>query len=759
MKKRTFLFSGLGLAGALMVGWSVMPARARLNGKNPLPPIAGQLALNGWARVAADDTVTVIMGKSEMGQGVHTALAMMLAEELDCDWQKVRIEHSPIDPIYNNIASMVDGLPFHPDDHGAVKRSAQWMVGKLMREFGVMMTGGSASVKDLWSPMRDAGAMARASLLNAGAKRLGVDAAQCTVENGVISAGSKRINFGELVAAVNKEGASLTPASSWTLKDPTKYKLLGKPQSRIDSVAKTDGSAKFGIDSQPPGCLFAAVTMSPTLGGSVRKCDSSKSESMPGVKKVLTLAGTHGASGAVAIIADQYWRARKALAALVIEWDTGPAAALSSADIDSQFTKALDSGKEFDFFKQGDADKQLTAAARKIEAVYRAPYLAHAPMEPMNCTVHLRDGKAQVWVSTQVAGPARDAVAKVLNLASENVQVHVQYLGGGFGRRLDVDFIAQAALIARESGGAPVQTIWSREEDMRHDFYRPAAVSRFRAGFDATDKLQGWVNVSAGQAIQPQYLPRALGWPAAGPDKTTSEGSFDQPYEFEHARIGHVTLELPIPVGFWRAVGHSHQAFFKESFVDEAANEAKMDPVAFRASLLLKHPRHLAVLKLAAEKSGWGQALAPAADGAKKARGIALHESFGTIVAEVLEVSIDKEKNIRVHRVVCALDCGFAVNPNIIRQQIESAVIFGLSAALYGEITLDKGQVQQSNYHDYAMLRFNEAPVIETHIIASQSHPEGIGEPGLPPVAPALANALFALNGQRLRSLPLKLPA
>ena len=253
MKKRTFLFSGLGLAGALMVGWSVMPARARLNGKNPLPPIAGQLALNGWARVAADDTVTVIMGKSEMGQGVHTALAMMLAEELDCDWQKVRIEHSPIDPIYNNIASMVDGLPFHPDDHGAVKRSAQWMVGKLMREFGVMMTGGSASVKDLWSPMRDAGAMARASLLNAGAKRLGVDAAQCTVENGVISAGSKRINFGELVAAVNKEGASLTPASSWTLKDPTKYKLLGKPQSRIDSVAKTDGSAKFGIDSQPPG--------------------------------------------------------------------------------------------------------------------------------------------------------------------------------------------------------------------------------------------------------------------------------------------------------------------------------------------------------------------------------------------------------------------------------------------------------------------------------------------------------------------------
>ncbi len=535
--------------------------------------------------------------------------------------------------------------------------------------------------------------------------------------------------------------------------------MLGKPQARIDSIAKTDGSAIFGIDVQPVGTLYAAVTMCPTLGGSVRKCDSSKAQAMPGVKKVVTLAGTHGGTGAVAIIADQYWRARKALAELTIDWDSGPAAKLSSADIEKQFVQALDSGKEHNFYSIGDADKQLAGAARKIEAVYRAPYLAHAPMEPMNCTVKTRDGKAQVWVSTQVAGASRDAVAKVLGIAGENVQLNIQYLGGGFGRRLDVDYVAQAALIAKEAGGAPVQTIWSREEDMRHDFYRPAAVSRFRAGLDASGKLQGWVNVSSGQAIQPQYLPRALGFPTAGPDKTTSEGSFDQAYEFEHARIGHVTVDLPIPVGFWRAVGHSHQAFFKESFVDEVAHEAKIDPVVFRASLLARHPRHLAVLKLAAEKAGWGQPLAAAADGAKKARGIALHESFGTIVAEVVEVSIGPEKNIRVHRVVCALDCGFAVNPNIIRQQIESAVIFGLSAALYGEITLEKGQVQQSNYHDYAMLRFNEAPDIETHIISSQAHPEGIGEPGLPPVAPALANALFALNGKRLRSLPLKLSA
>ena len=512
MKKRTFLLSGLGLAGALLVGWSVLPARSRLNGKQPLPPLAGQMALNGWVRIAPDDTVTVILAKSEMGQGVHTSLAMLLAEELDCDWSKIRIEHSPVDHIYNNISAMVDGLPFHPDDNGVAKRTAQWMVGKLMREFGVMMTGGSASIKDLWGPMRDAGAMARATLVNAAATRLGVEASQCTVQNSVISAAGKSISYGALVAGLNKEAGSLAPASSWTLKDPKQFKLLGKPQARIDSQAKTDGSAIFGIDVQPAGALYAAVTMSPTLGGSVRSCDSSKAQTMPGVKKVVTLVGTHGGSGAVAVIADQYWRARKALAALAIEWDAGPAVSISSEQIDQQFITALDSGKEHNFFSRGDADKQFAGASRKIEAVYRAPYLAHAPMEPMNCTVQIRDGKAQVWVSTQVAGAARDAVAKVLGIAGEQVQVNIQYLGGGFGRRLDVDFVAQAALIAKEAGGAPVQTIWSREEDMRHDFYRPAAVSRFRAGFDANGKVVGWINVSAGQAIQPQYLPRALGF-------------------------------------------------------------------------------------------------------------------------------------------------------------------------------------------------------------------------------------------------------
>lgn len=758
MKKRTFLLSGLGLAGALVVGWGFMPARSRLHGARPLPTAEGQIALNGWVKLGADDAVTVIMGRSEMGQGAHTTLVSLLCEELDCDPARVRIEHSPVDHIYNNIAAMVAGLPFHPDDQGVVKRGAQWMVGKLMREVGVMMTGGSATVKDLWLPMRDAGAMARATLVNAAARRLGVEPGQCTVAQGVVTGGGRSVRFGELVADAAK-GGGLAPASSWTLKAPAQFRLLGKPQKRFEAAGKLDGSARFGLDVQPPGCLYAAVVMSPVIGGTVRAFDASRAQDLPGVKKIASFPALHGGSGGVAVIADQYWRARKALAALVIEWEPGAAAGASSPDLFAQMTQALDSGREFNFHEKGEADERLAGAASRIEAVYRAPYLAHAPMEPMNCTVQFKDGRADVWVSTQVPGMARDAVCGQLGLSKDQVSVHVQMLGGGFGRRLDVDFIAQAAFIARQVPGLPVQTIWSREEDMRHDFYRPAAVSRFRAGFDGAGKLLSWVNVSASQAIQPQYLPRAMGWPAAGPDKTTSEGSFDQAYEFDHVRIGHVAMELPVPVGFWRAVGHSHQAFFKESFIDEAAAHAKADPVAFRSALLARHPRHLAVLRLAAEKAGWGQPLAPAPDGAKTARGIALHESFGSIVAEVVEASLSKENAIRVHRVVCAVDCGFAVNPNIIAQQMESAVIFGLSAALFGDITFDKGQVTQGNYHDYAMLRMDQTPFIETHIVASDRHPEGIGEPGLPPVAPALANALFALTGQRLRELPLRLAA
>jgi len=496
--------------------------------------------------------------------------------------------------------------------------------------------------------------------------------------------------------------------------------------------------------------------MCPTLGGKVARFDCAAAARLTGVKKVLAFGGHNGGTGGVAVIADTPFHAMRALKQLTVEWDHGAAANVSSEDIYRELAQTLDKESGFAYFSRGDVDAALKSAAKTITAEYRAPYLAHAVLEPINCTVQFKDGQATVWASTQVPGVARSAVAKVLGIDVDMVDVQVQLLGGGFGRRLEADFIAQAAAIARDAGGVPVQTLWSREQDMTHDFYRPACVSRFKAGFDAAGKLVAWHNTSAGQAILPKVLERSFGLPGAGPDKTTSEGAYDQPYEWPNARIGHQIVDLLVPVGFWRAVGHSHQAFFKECFIDEAATAAGQDPVAFRAALLTRHPRHLKVLQRAAELSGWGQPLAAAVDGSKRARGVALHQSFGSVVAQVAEVSLTPEKRIRLHRVVCVIDCGLPVNPNLVKQQMESGIVFGLSAALYGDISITKGQVQQSNYHDYQVLRINECPLIETDIIASREQPEGVGEPGTPPIAPAVANAVFALTGQRLRALPLK---
>lgn len=753
MKRRTFLLGAAGAAGALVVGWSLLPPRQRLTTAQPLAVREAQVGLNGWVKLAADNSVTVMMSKSEMGQGVYTGLAMLLAEELDADPAQVRIEQSPIDGIYNNLASVVDGLPFHPDDDSAIKRVAGWMTAKTMREIGVMMTGGSSSIKDLWLPMREAGASARAMLIGAAAGEWKLPAGECRAEAGRVSHPSGRsASFGELAALAARQPLP----GKVTLKDPARFKLIGQPLRRIEAASKLDGTARFGMDVLPPGMLYASVTMCPTLGGKVARFDGAAAAKSPGVKKVIAVAGYNGGAGGVAVIADTPFHAMRALEQVGVEWDHGALAGVSSEDVYRRLAQTLDQATGFAYYRHGDVDAALAAAAKTITAEYRAPYLAHAAMEPMNCTVQFKDGAATVWASSQVPGVARSQTAKVLGIAPEKVDVQVQLLGGGFGRRLESDFVSQAAAVAREAGGAPVQTIWSREQDMRHDFYRPACVSRFRAGFDAAGNLTAWHNTSAGQAIVPQVLQRSFGLPGAGPDKTAAEGAFDQPYEWPNARIGHEIVDLPVPVGFWRSVGHSHQAFFKESFIDEAAAAAGKDPLAFRAALLARHPRHLRVLERAAELAGWGRALAPA-DGAKRARGIALHQSFGSIVAQVAEVSVTPDKRIRVHRVVCVIDCGFPVNPNLIRQQMESGIVFGLSAALYEEIGIVKGQVQQGNYHDFPVLRIDECPLIETDIIASREHPEGVGEPGTPPIAPAVANAVFALTGQRLRALPLKL--
>jgi isoquinoline 1-oxidoreductase beta subunit len=754
-RRRTFILGTLAAGSALVVGWGFMPPRQRLTGSQPLPLQAGQSAFNGWLKMGADGSVVVQTPKSEMGQGVHTALAMVLADELDADWATVRVEHPPLDAIYNNQATVVDGLPFHPDSTSVVKQLAGWMTAKSMREFGLQMTGGSSSLKDLWLPMREAGASARAMLVAAAAAQWGVKAEECMVKAGVVSHPlGKKAAFGELVAAAAQQPLPKSVA----LKKPEQFTFIGMPMPRIEAAAKGEGRAAFGLDVLLPGMLYATVKMCPTLGGSVASFDAAAALKRPGVKKVVQVAGHHGGTPGVAVVADTPWQALKALAEVQVTWNEAVGAAeVSSPAVMDKLAKVLDRDEGIAYFEEGRVDDAFHSAARTVKAEYRAPWLAHTPLEPINCTVQFSAGKATVWAPTQVPGLARRAAAKALGLASEAVDVNVQFLGGGFGRRLDVDFVGQAAEIAKHLPGVPVQTFWSRAEDTQHDFYRPACVSRWEAAVDAQGRLTGVRNVSAGQAVVPAVVSRLFGVYGGPLDKTASEGAFDQPYEWPSARIAHANVELPVPVGFWRSVGHSHQAFFKESFVDECAAALGQDPVAFRLSLLKRHPRHAAVLKLAADKAGWGTPLAPAADGAKKARGVALHQSFGSIVAQVIEASVAADKTIRVHRVVAAVDCGTPVNPNHIAQQMDSAVVYGLSAALYGEITLSQGKVQQSNFHDYPALRMDACPVIETHIVPSAEHPEGMGEPGTPPVAPALASALFALTGQRIRSLPLKL--
>lgn len=752
--RRKFILGTLGITGALVIGWGLMPPRQRLTTAQPLPTDEGEVAFNGWVKIARDGTVTVTLAKSEMGQGVVTSLCMLLAEELDADWSRVRWQPSPIDRIYNNIASVVDGLPVHPDTDNLAVDAVKWLTAKTMREIGVMMTGGSSSVKDLWWPMRRAGAAAREMLVAAAAAQWGIASADCQTENGeVIAPDGRRLGYGALAAAAAQQPLPRDPP----LKAPERFKRIGQPTRRLDTPGKIDGSARFGIDALPQGLLYASVRLCPTLGGRAQRHDDAPARALRGVKAVAAVEPLRGGTGGVAVIADHPWRAKQAADRLDVTWDHGALADFSSAPAMQRLADATRNERGFAFFETGEVDTALAGAAKRIEAEYRAPWLAHAAMEPINCTVLFEGNKATVWVSTQVPGLARAAAAEALDLPDEAVTVHVLMLGGGFGRRLEVDFIAQAAAIAKAVPGQPVQTMWSREQDTRHDLYRPACVAHFQAGFDTGQRLVAWKNTSAGQAIVPQVLKRAFGLPGGGPDKTTSEGAFDQAYEWPAARIAHVHVDLPLQVGFWRSVGHSHQAFFKEGFIDECAHAAGVDPLAFRESLLRQHPKQLAVLQAAAKASGWGTPSPPAPDGARTARGIALHDSFGSSVAQVAEVSLGPDKAIRVHRVWCAIDCGFAVNPAGIRQQLEGGVVFGLSAALHGGVDIVDGQVQQSNFHDQPILRLNESPRVECVILPGNGHPEGVGEPGVPPIAPAVANALFALTGQRLRSLPLKL--
>lgn len=749
MKRRTLILGALGAGGALIVGWSLLPPRSRL-GAVFAPGGDAPVQLNGWVKVYADGTVGVMVPRAEMGQGVFTALPMLVAEEMDLPLARVRVEPAPIDAIYGNIAMLAGSLPFHPDfEESRTARAARWIVSKIGRELGLQVTGGSSSVRDAWLPMRQAGAVARALLFAAAARRWNVPVEQCRMMNGeVVHADGRKLGLGELA----QDAARQTPPSTIGLRPVSQFKLLGTAAPRLDVPAKVDGSAQFGIDVRAPGLLYAAVKLCPVLGGSIGSINSDAVRARPGVLRVSAFAGGAGAAPGVAVVARDSWTAAEAVKNLDVRWNEGPHAALDGAALMTAMRTGLKSFDGFSFHSRGDGAEALKRAAVTLDAEYSAPWLAHATLEPMNCTAQFTaDGRLRIWAPTQVASIARHVAARITGLEAERVEVNVTLLGGGFGRRLETDFIAVAVQVARDVAPAPVQVLWPREEDFTHDMYRPAAVARMKAGLDAAGKPLVWVTHSVSDAITPQYTARAYpAFAADSPDKTTAEGLFDQPYEFAHRASAHRVFKTPVPVGYWRAVGHSHNAFFTESFIDELAATAKRDPFEFRRNLLQNHPRHRAVLQLAAEKAGWGTSLPTG-----RARGIALHESFGSIVAQVAEVSI-ADKTPRVHRVVCAIDCGAVVNPNIVAQQMESGIVFGLTAALFGEITIERGRVMQTSFADYPMLLLRDSPVIETHIVPSEHAPGGVGEPGLPPIAPAVGNALFALTGQRLRDLPLR---
>jgi isoquinoline 1-oxidoreductase beta subunit len=753
MKRRTWILSALGATGALVVGWGVMPARSRLGDASLMLPTEGDVALNGWIKIAGDGGVVLAMHRSEMGQGVHTALAMLIAEELDVPLERVRLEQAGADAIYGNVAMFVGSLPFHPLDAEEGKktvtvRTGEWLVGKIARELGINATGGSSSIADAWQPLRQAAATARASLLQSAAAQWAVPTAELKVAAGVVShASGKSGHYGEFA----KNAAGLTP-SNVTLKARAQWTLIGKPALRSDVPSKTNGTARFGIDVRQPGMLFASVRQAPMLGGTVQSIDSKAALAMPGVQKLVNLPPVAGSTEGFAIVGKTTWHTKQAAQAVQVQWAQRAAGALDTQKIDAELVAKLKTENGFTFFDRGSVDKAEASATRTIEAEYHSPYLAHATMEPMNCTAQVKDGKVEVWAPTQVPGMARAVAAKVAGVAVEQVTVHVTLLGGGFGRRLEVDFVAQAVQVALQCDGQPVQLIWSREEDTTHDFYRPMHVAHLRAAIGALGAVESLRIKSAGDTITPRWMERglpALAGPVDMPDKTASEGLFDLPYGFANQHMSHVATRMGVPVGFWRSVGHSHNAFFSESFIDELAAETQQDPVAFRTALLADAPRYLAVLKLAADKAQWGSALP-----AGHARGVALHESFGSIVAEVVEVSL-QDGVPRVHKVVCAIDCGTVVNPNTVAQQMESGVIFALTAALYGKIDIKDGEVQQSNFPTYPMVMLAAAPVVETYIVPSDRAPAGVGEPAVPPLAPAVANALFTLTGQRKRSLPL----
>jgi isoquinoline 1-oxidoreductase subunit beta len=750
-RRRLLIAAGL-VGGAFVVGgYFFYRPRDRLRLPAGAAAPKGESWLTGWLRIGADGSVTIAVPRQEMGQGITTALPMLAAEELDCDPARLRFEQAPVDSLYANATMIADGVPFRPDDHGWLARLARHSQYKLGELLGVQATGGSTSVRDGWEVMRQAGAAARQMLVGAAAARWGVAAAECRTERGVVHYSNRSLRYAELVEEAARQPIPGRPA----LKHPARYRVIGTAMARLDVPAKTDGSALFGIDTRVPGLRYAALAQCPVFGGSLQRVDSAKAKAMPGVLAVIELEATSTSAAAVAVVADSWWRAKNALDALEISWNEGTHAKLDSAAQHAAYARLLEEGEARAYESVGNPLVELAAERQVVQARYAAPYLAHATMEPINCTALVKDGRCAIWVGNQSPTLVKWLAAGPAGVDRDKVEVNTPYLGGGFGRRSEMDVVVQAAAIARRMAGTPVQLLWSREQDIQHDLYRPMAMAQMRCALDAQGGIRAWHHRIVGQSCTGEFTARLL--PAAASDlmkdKTTAEGAFDLAYAMPHRLVEHVLAHQPVPVGFWRSVGHSYNAFFVEGFLDEVAQAAKRDPYEFRRALLAGAPRHRRVLETAAHKAGWGTPL-PARTG----RGIALAESFHSIVAQVAEVEVGAGNALRVKRVVCAIDCGKAVNPGIVAAQMESGIVFGLSAALHGEITLKNGRVEQANFPSYDMVRLADCPAIETHIVDSGwEHLGGVGEPGTPPLAPAVANAIFAATGRRLRKLPLRL--
>ena len=695
--RRNFLKTSAALSGVLMVGFHVP-------GLTKTAPTA--TAINGWVRVGSDNSVTIICHRSEMGQGTYTSMPMLVAEELEVDLGRVKIEMAGVDPMYINAL------------------------------LGGQLTGGSTSVRDAFDGLRKAGAQARTMLISAAAQEWKIAESDCRAENGmVIGKSGKKLSYGQLAA----KAAALPVPKEVALKDAKAWKIIGKPVKRLDTPAKVTGRAEYGIDVQLPGMLIASLAQCPVLGGKPLSVDDAKAKSMPGVKAVVKI------DDGVAVVANSFWQAKSARDALNITWDNGKGATLSSVSISQGLKDAL-AKPAASLKKTGDVDKAMAGAAKKMEASYELPFLAHATMEPMNFTADVRADGCDIYGPTQFPQMAEGVAMQITGLPKEKVKVHTTFLGGGFGRRIDVDFIVQAIQISK-AVGKPVKLIWTREDDMTHDFYRPVSLNTISAGLDANGKPVAMKYRLTSPSVTARLFPVFV---KDGIDPFMAEASVS-PYDIANTSVEMAIHDTGVRVGYWRSVSHALNCFANESFIDELASSAGKDPVAYRLAMLngKEAERFRNVLNIATTKAGWGKA--------PKGRfhGVALMEGYGTYVAQVAEVSIDKGA-VRVHKVTCAVDCGTMINPDIVRAQVESSVAYGMSAVLLSKITFKDGKVEQSNFHDYPVMRMNQMPVVDVHLVASTEKPGGIGEPVVATCGPSVANAVFAATGKRVRKLPIE---